>query len=222
MAKKAAYLEDRGVITVGGEDAATFLQGLLTNDVERLAAGEARYAGLLSPQGKILFDMLVVRAPPHAGAAFLIDCAAGRTADLARRLGFYKLRARVAVDNLTGSLGVLALWGGKPTMPPDLAFADPRHAESTRRAGPLRPGGGAGRGCLAAGPGRLCGGPRPCRVVGRPAGAWQRRRAAGVPRTLQCLSAPSPRTRNGPMRATAHSIGGSSRSPRALSARSPA
>ncbi len=56
-------LDDRGIIRVTGEDAATFLQGLLTNDVEKLDPGEARYAGLLTPQGKILFDMIVVRVP---------------------------------------------------------------------------------------------------------------------------------------------------------------
>src|SRR5579863_9319489 len=53
MHKKAAMLEDRGVLSVSGEDATTFLQGLLTNDVEGLASGEARYAALLTPQGKI-------------------------------------------------------------------------------------------------------------------------------------------------------------------------
>ena len=63
MHKKAAMLEDRGVLSVSGEDATSFLQGLLTNDVERLAPSEARYAALLTPQGKILFDMIVVRAP---------------------------------------------------------------------------------------------------------------------------------------------------------------
>ena len=62
MHKKAAMLEDRGVISVSGEDATSFLQGLLTNDVERLGPTEARYGALLTPQGKILFDMIVVRA----------------------------------------------------------------------------------------------------------------------------------------------------------------
>ena len=61
MTPSAAFLEDRGVVRVSGEDAASFLQGLLTNDVETLEPGEARYAGLLTPQGKILFDMIVVR-----------------------------------------------------------------------------------------------------------------------------------------------------------------
>ena len=63
MHKKAAMLEDRAVIRASGEDATSFLQGLLTNDIERLHPSEARYAALLTPQGKILFDMIVVRTP---------------------------------------------------------------------------------------------------------------------------------------------------------------
>src|ERR1019366_10795345 len=58
MSPTAAFLADRGVVRVEGEDAPAFLQGLLTNDVVGLAAGEARYAALLTPQGKILFDFL--------------------------------------------------------------------------------------------------------------------------------------------------------------------
>ncbi len=128
MAKKAAHLEDRGVIAVGGEDAAGFLQGLLTNDVERLEESEACYAGLLSPQGKILFDMLVVRAPSEAGAPFLIDCAAGQAADLARRLGFYKLRAKVAVADESAERAVVAFWGEKAPdeQPGSVFYVDPR------------------------------------------------------------------------------------------------
>ncbi len=127
MIRKAALLEDRGVIRVSGEDAAGFLQGLLTNDVETLKVGEARYAGLLTPQGKILFDMIAVRSAADAGSAFLIDCAAEQTADLVKRLGFYKLRARVAIADESADRGVVALWGGPPETPPAAAvYGDPR------------------------------------------------------------------------------------------------
>ena len=78
MHKKAAMLEDRGVLSVSGADATSFLQGLLTNDVERLAPGEARYAALLTPQGKVLFDMIAVRAPGGDEPSYLIDCAAAQ------------------------------------------------------------------------------------------------------------------------------------------------
>jgi tRNA-modifying protein YgfZ len=133
MTNKAALLSDRGVIAVGGEEAASFLQGLLTNDVERLKEGEARYAGLLSPQGKILFDMLVVRPP---GAAFLIDCAAGQAADLARRLGFYKLRSKVSIVDESADRAVVAYWGGEePEEAPDsFRYSDPRDSRLGWRA----------------------------------------------------------------------------------------
>ena len=127
MSEKAALLEDRGVVRVGGEDATSFLQGLLTNDVERLKPGEACYAGLLTPQGKILFDMLVVRAPAETGAAFFLDCAAAQAADLAKRLGFYKLRARVSIADESADRRVVAVWGEEPeNVPGAVVYADPR------------------------------------------------------------------------------------------------
>ena len=86
MHKKAARLEDRGVISVSGEDATSFLQGLLTNDVERLHPSEARYAALLTPQGKILFDMIVVRAAGGEESSYLIDCTATQAAGLAKQI----------------------------------------------------------------------------------------------------------------------------------------
>jgi folate-binding protein YgfZ len=111
MTIRTALLEDRGVLRVSGEDAASFLQGLLTNDVENCAIGEARYAALLTPQGKILFDFLVLRVPAATGTAFLIDCPAAQAADLAKRLGFYRLRAKVVIADESADYGVLAAWG---------------------------------------------------------------------------------------------------------------
>jgi folate-binding protein YgfZ len=127
MSRKAASLDDRGIVSVSGADAAGFLQGLLTNDVERLEPGEARYAGLLTPQGKILFDMIVVRAPGSDGAAYLLDCAAVQAADLAKRLGFYKLRAKVAILDESATRAVAAFWGGEPApVEGGVLYADPR------------------------------------------------------------------------------------------------
>ncbi len=127
MSRKAASLDDRGVVSVSGADTAGFLQGLLTNDVERLEPGEARYAGLLTPQGKILFDMIVVRALGSDGAAYLLDCAAAQAADLARRLGFYKLRAKVAILDESATRAVAAFWGGEPAaVERGVLYADPR------------------------------------------------------------------------------------------------
>jgi tRNA-modifying protein YgfZ len=134
MTNKAVFLEDRGVVRVEGEDAPGFLQGLLTNDVEGLNAGEARYAALLTPQGKILFDMIVSRRASET-PSFLLDCAADQAADLAKRLGFYKLRAKVVVADASAEYGVAVIWGATPESSADgVAFADPRDSRLGWRA----------------------------------------------------------------------------------------
>ena len=125
---KAAFLPDRGVVKVSGADARTFLNGLVTTDITRLSPGLGRFGALLTPQGKITVDFLITEAPSGHGGGFLIDCPRALAQGLTDKLGFYKLRAKVAVENLSDSLGVLAAWDGDPAMKPDLAFADPRAA----------------------------------------------------------------------------------------------
>jgi len=83
---------------------------------------------LLTPQGKIIVDFLITEAPAGHGGGFLIDCPRALAQTLADKLGFYKLRAKVTVENLSDSLGVMAAWDGEPAMRPDLAFLDPRNA----------------------------------------------------------------------------------------------
>jgi hypothetical protein len=125
---QAAFLPDRGVVKVSGEDARNFLNGLVTTDMTPLAPGQGRFGALLTPQGKIIVDFLITEAPAGHGGGFLIDCPRPLAQGLADKLGFYKLRAKVAVENLSDSLGVIAAWGGEPATEPDLAFADPRDA----------------------------------------------------------------------------------------------
>lgn len=101
----AIRLDDRGFVDVAGEDAADFLHNLVTNNVTGLQPGEARYAALLTPQGKILFDFLVfVLEPGH----FLLDCPLMLAADLTKRLQIYKLRSKVAITNRSAELEALA------------------------------------------------------------------------------------------------------------------
>jgi folate-binding protein YgfZ len=125
---KAAFLSDRGVVKVSGEDARNFLNGLVTTDVTLLRPGLGRFGALLTPQGKITADFLITEAPAGHGGGFLFDCPRALAQGLADKFGFYKLRAKVAVENLSDSLGVLAAWDGDPKVTPDLAFADPRNA----------------------------------------------------------------------------------------------
>jgi tRNA-modifying protein YgfZ len=128
---KAAFLPDRGVVKVSGEDARNFLNGLITTDLTRLEPGKGRFGALLTPQGKIVADFLIAEAPAgqtpagHVGG-ILIDCPRALAAELAKKLGFYKLRAKVTVDNLSDSLGVIAAWDGELAIKPDLSFSDPR------------------------------------------------------------------------------------------------
>ena len=123
---KAAFLPDRGVVKVSGEDARTFLNGLVTTDVTLLQPGLGRFGALLTPQGKITADFLITEAPAGHGGGLLIDAPRALAQNLADKLGFYKLRAKVAVENISDHMGVLAVWDGEPAVKPDLAFADPR------------------------------------------------------------------------------------------------
>jgi folate-binding protein YgfZ len=125
---KAAFLPDRGVVKVTGNDARDFLNGLVTTDVTLLRPGLGRFGALLTPQGKITTDFLITEAPAGHGGGFLIDCPLVLAQALTEKLGFYRLRAKVSVENLSESLGVLAAWDGDPALKPDLAFVDPRNA----------------------------------------------------------------------------------------------
>ena len=126
---KAAFLTDRGVVKVAGEDARSFLNGLVTTDLTKLAPGAGRFGALLTPQGKIMVDFLIAEAPAGHGGGFLIDCPRALAQGLADKLTFYKLRAKATVENLSDNLGVLAAWDGTLAAQPDLTFADPRDAQ---------------------------------------------------------------------------------------------
>lgn len=126
---KAAFLPDRGVVKVSGDSARDFLNGLITTDTARLEPGQGRFGALLTPQGKITVDFLITEAPSGHGGGFLIDCPKALAQALTDKLTFYRLRAKVAVENLSDSLGVLAAWDGDVALKPDLAFADPRNPE---------------------------------------------------------------------------------------------
>lgn len=122
-----ALLDDRAVIALSGPEARPLLQGLVTNDIEKLAPGRALYAALLTPQGKILFDFLIA----EGDGAVLLDCAAEAAEALAKRLTMYRLRAKVTIER-RGQLTVMAAWDGETL--PGIAFADPRIPALGRRS----------------------------------------------------------------------------------------
>jgi folate-binding protein YgfZ len=113
---------DRGVVAIGGEEAESFLNGLVTATVKGLAEGEARFGALLAPQGKVLFDFFLLRRADD----FLIEVAADRVADFVKRLGFYRLRSKVSIADASARFDVFYAWGDAATPAGAIGFADPR------------------------------------------------------------------------------------------------
>ncbi len=127
-----AVLEDRGVLSVSGRDRVSFLQGLVSNDIEKAGPGSAIYAALLTPQGKYLYDFFVVEAG-EAGDALLLDCERAGLDGLKKRLSLYKLRADVTLEDRSGEWAVAAVFssGSIETAIEGVAvFADPRLAKA--------------------------------------------------------------------------------------------
>jgi len=123
---KAALLADRGVVKVAGDEARTFLHGLVSADVLNLAPGAARFAALLSPQGKIFADFIIAEAPARDGGGFFLDVARPLVLPLVGKLNMYKLRSRVIAEDLSEILAVLGAWDGRGTTTLGLAYPDPR------------------------------------------------------------------------------------------------
>jgi folate-binding protein YgfZ len=123
---QAALLPDRGVVKVAGDDARRFLNGLATNDIGQVAPGRARFTALLTPQGKIIVDFIAAEAEPGDGGGFLLDCPRALAVTLVDKLNFYKLRAKVTIDDLSEALGVMAVWDGADLSEYGLSYADPR------------------------------------------------------------------------------------------------
>jgi len=128
-------LEDRGILAVSGPDSRAFLQGLVSNDVEKVAPDRAVYAALLTAQGKYLHDFIMAAT----GDAIWLDAEAARLADLKRRLSMYRLRAKAAIDDLPdlavaavfgdgaqAALGLPEASGAARAFGDGLAFVDPR------------------------------------------------------------------------------------------------
>ena len=122
-----APLARRGAVSLTGPDAVDFLDNLVTNDVTGMSAGEARFAGLLTPQGKILFEFFALRTSD----GWLLDTLADRSADLIKRLTMYKLRAKITLADVADQYGIAAAWG--PAAPAAVhggwSYLDPRDAE---------------------------------------------------------------------------------------------
>lgn len=139
----SAVLPERGVIRVTGEDARDFLQGLISNDIQRVQPNRAIYAALLTPQGKYLFDFFIA----ELDGALMIETERARIPDLIKRLTLYKLRAKALLEDVSDAWRVVACWGGDSARALGLAadagaalvyaggvaFTDPRLADAGQR-----------------------------------------------------------------------------------------
>jgi folate-binding protein YgfZ len=132
MTETIALLADRGVVEVEGNDAVDFLQSLLTNDIDQAAPDRAIFAGLLTPKGKIDMDFLIYSPSTNR---FWLDCPKDSAATLARQLGLYRLRAKVAVADRSAemAIGVSSSHGTLAPAAALLSCADPRHAALPQR-----------------------------------------------------------------------------------------
>ena len=113
---RIARQASRALIAVGGEDWRGFLQGLLTQDVETIRPGELRFGALLTPQGRLLYDLFIVGQEDGCW----LDCAAERRAALIQRLTIYRLRAKVPIA--ADDTAVFAAWD---ELRPELSAARP-------------------------------------------------------------------------------------------------
>jgi len=120
-----AHLPSRGVLAVSGPDRVAFLNGLVSNEVSRAAPGHAVWAALLSPQGRYIVDFFIF----SDGEALFLDAPAGAVAELQKRLGRYRLRAAVTLEDVSATRQVYAAWN---EVAPDekIAAADPRLPEA--------------------------------------------------------------------------------------------
>ena len=100
-------LPERGVIALGGAEMVPFLQGLTSNDLAKISEEHAGYGALLTPQGKFLFDFVILRQ----GAALLLDVERERLAALVQRLTLYRLRSKVTLDDASERFAIAAAIG---------------------------------------------------------------------------------------------------------------
>lgn len=118
------HLNNRTVIAISGQDRFSFLQGLITNDLELLKSQEAVYACLLTPQGKFLYDFFII----EDGDRYLLDVEARRHKELIQHLSFYKLRSDVQIEDISQEYKCFA------SLDDQIGYADPRHPDLGYRA----------------------------------------------------------------------------------------
>ena len=98
-------LKDRGVLLISGQDSKDFLQNLVTNDINKVTETQSCFSSLLTPQGKYLFDFMIVK---HKDGYF-IDCELNQINGLINRLNVYKLNSKIEIENLSHKFQVVVI-----------------------------------------------------------------------------------------------------------------
>ena len=130
-------LDNRGILAVSGPDRREFLQGLVSNDLNKVSPTAARYAALLTAQGKYLHDFMIV----EAGESIWLETEGTPLGDLKRRLTIYRLRSKVSLEvrpdlavvavigpDAAAALGLRSEPGAATSLEDGIAFVDPRLA----------------------------------------------------------------------------------------------
>ena len=99
------FLKDRGVVFINGKDAKEFLQNIVTNDINKVNDTSSCFASLLTPQGKYLFDFIIVK---HKNGYYL-DCEKKQADKLIDRLNVYKLNSSIEILNLSNEFEVAVI-----------------------------------------------------------------------------------------------------------------
>ena len=102
--KKVYILDDRAILYINGKDTKDFLQNLISNDINKVSDNTSSVTSLLTPQGKFLFDFLIVK---HKSGYF-IDCEKKQADNLFKKLNIYKLRSKVEIMNLSNEFVIAA------------------------------------------------------------------------------------------------------------------
>ncbi|MFT7087343.1 MAG: folate-binding protein YgfZ [Rickettsiales bacterium] len=129
MNKTPIILQNRAIISVSGEDQKTFLQGLITNDINKVSENQAIYAFMLSPQGRFLYDFFIIQKDDE----LLLDCSRERIDEIVKKLSFFKFRSKVEIKKAENFLVEVGL-NKEDFVDQNIIFADPRSEEMGYRS----------------------------------------------------------------------------------------
>jgi len=122
MSSYAQLLSNRQILSISGQDAASFLQSLITNDIYQITESTLLYTAILNSKGRYMYDFFIIKKENE----YLLDIPKSKTDNILRFFSLYKLRAKVGIKKAEDSYGVLAIWGEKIQRKESYFYQDPR------------------------------------------------------------------------------------------------